>query len=476
MPPTDTGARPRTARGPRGGPLFGSTRDLQRDPLGLLMRARAEHGDVVRFRYFGPFAWYLFAHPDDVEHILVTHPQDFPKGVFGRVLDLIIPNGLASVDDAVWARQRRMVQPGLHGSAVAGLADTIVDATIEHLDRWRAATAGGRAIDMSQAILRLSLDIAGRALLGSDLGEGVDVLRHYADLALSQLDYRVRHPLSPLAFLPTPRALRYQRAARHADAAIATIVARRRQTPDAPHDLLTMLLSAEDAEGELASDEEIRDQVKTLLITGYETSGMTLVWFLYNLSLRPEIERRVREEVTAIAGERRPTAADLQGLTYTRQVLNETLRLYPPAPWLGRQARQACEINGCRVPRGTVVSISPFVTHRHPAFWSNPETFDPDRFLPEAVRGRPRGAYFPFGAGPRYCVGQAFALLEILLVIATVLPRWRLRLEPGAEVRIRLRGTLQAAPGLPMTLEPAPLEPVTEAGAPRPPATDTSGG
>lgn len=446
--------RARVATGPRGRLVFGSMRDLQRDPLGLLMRARAEHGDVVRFRYFGPFAWYFFAHPDAVEHILVSHPQDFPKGAFGRVLDLIIPNGLASTDDAVWARQRRLVQPGLHTSAIAGLGDTIVAATREHVERWLDATRDGRFIDVPQAMLRLSLDIAGRALLGSDLGTGVDVLRRYADLALSQLNERVLHPLSPLPFLPTPRVLRYRRAVRRANATIAAIVARRRHEPDRAGDLLSMLLSAVDEDGRRLDDDEIREQVKTLVIAGYETAGSTLAWFFYNLALRPDVEQRVRDEVRAAGGERGLTAAGIQGLTYTRQVLNETLRLYPPAPWLGRQARRTCEVDGWRVPRGAVVSVSPYVTHRHPAFWAEPETFDPDRFAPEAARQRPRGAFFPFGVGPRYCVGQAFAMLEILLVLATVLPKWRFRLQPGAEVTVRVRGTLQAASGLPMTIEP----------------------
>lgn len=465
MPSADATPPARAASGPKGTLLLGSTRELQRDPLGLLMRARAEHGDVVRFRYFGPFAWYFFAHPDAVDHILVTHPDDFPKGVFGRVLDFIIPNGLASVDDEAWSRQRRLVQPGLHTSAIAGLGDTMVTATLEHLEQWLEAARGGGALDATQVMLRLSLDIAGRALLGSDLGAGVDVLRRYADLALSQLSYRVLHPLSPLPFLPTPAVLRYRAAVRRANAAIAAVVAQRRRDPGEMRDLLSMLLAAVDDEGRTLTDDEIREQVKTLLIAGYETTGSTLAWFFYNLSLRPDVERRVRDEVRALGDERRrPVAADLQRLGYTRQVLNETLRLYPPAPWLGRQARRTVDVGGYRVPRGAVVSVSPYVTHRHPAFWTAPETFDPDRFAPEATRQRARGAFFPFGTGPRYCVGQAFATMEMLLVIATVLPRWRFCFGPGATSAVRVRGTLQPVNGLPMTIEPAPVnDPVASA-------------
>jgi cytochrome P450 len=441
--------------GPRGGWLFGSTRELRRDPLGLLLRAREQYGDVVRFRYFGPLAWHFFAHPRDVEHILVSHLQRFPKGVFGRVLDLIIPNGLASTDDDVWARQRRLVQPGFHTSLLPDLASTIVEVTEHHLARWVDATRDGRPIDLEQACLHLSLDVAGRTLLGSDLREATEVVDRYAKLALEQLNYRVLHPLSPLPFLPTPKAMRYRDAVRRVDRTLTGIVERRRAQPGGSRDLLGMLLAAGGDDERGLSDVEIRDQVKTLLISGYETTGATLGWFWYCLAGRPDVEARVREEIRAVVGDRLPRMEDLQALAYTRQVLNETLRLYPPAPWLGRQARDACEVNGHPVGRGAVVCVSPFVTHRHPEFWDEPDRFDPEHFSPAAVRQRPKTAFFPFGTGPRYCVGQAFATMEMLLVISTVLPRWRFTLEPGAVVRPQVRGTLQTAFGLPMAMAAA---------------------
>ena len=430
-------------------------RELRRDPLGLLLRARAQYGDVVRFRYFGPFAWHFFAHPRDVEHILVSHVDAFPKGTFGRVLDLIIPNGLASTDDEVWARQRRLVQPGFHTSVLPDLASTIVDVTGDHLASWVQATRDGRGIDLAQKCLHLSLDIAGRTLLGSDLREATEVVDRYARLALAQLNYRVLHPLSPLPFLPTPATRRYRDAVRRIDRTLAGIVERRRADPGGSRDLLGMLLSAGDGDEPGLSDAEIRDQAKTLLITGHETTGATLAWFWYCLAGRPDVEARVREEIGAVVGDRPPRMEDLQALVYTRQVLNETLRLYPPAPWLGRQARDACDVNGYPVPRGAVVCVSPFVTHRHPDFWDDPERFDPDRFSPAAVRQRAKTAFFPFGSGPRFCVGQAFATMEMLLVISVVLPRWHFTLEPGAVVRPQVRGTLQTAFGLPMTMAAA---------------------
>src|SRR5205823_807059 len=173
---TEPKGRSRVATGPRGRLVFGSTRDLRQDPMGLLRRARDEFGDVVRFRYFGPFSWYFFAHPDDVEHILVTRQQDFPKGAFGRVLNLVLPNGLATSDDAAWARQRRLLQPGFHAAALTDLAAMIVSITEEHLDQWLGTGTDGRFIEMAGAMWRLSLDVTGRALLGSDLRETMDVV------------------------------------------------------------------------------------------------------------------------------------------------------------------------------------------------------------------------------------------------------------------------------------------------------------
>ena len=445
----------RTPAGPRGGLVFGSLPDLARDPLGLLVRSRAEFGDVVRFRYFGPFAWFLFAHPEHVDQILVAHHQNFPLGVFGRLLDLVIPNGLVSADDAVWARQRRLVQPAFHPAAIAGLADTIVGLTVEHLERWVESGRGGRALDATRLMRRLSFDIGGRTLLGDDMLDAMDVIDNFVERALRRLDYRLRRPLSPLPFLPTPDALRYRRAARRADRALSKIVAHRRARPRESSDLLSMLLSSVDDDGRLMNDDDVRDQAKTLLISSYETSGTLLGWLCYCLAERPAIEARVREEIRSVVGDRLPHVDDLPRLTYTKQVVEETLRLYPPVPWLGRQARRECTIGGYRVPARSVICLSAYVTHRHPSYWDEPDTFDPDRFAPDAVKARPKGAYYPFGLGPRYCVGHGLAMMEALLVTAVVLPRWRFRLQPGAVVEPQLTATLRPRNGA-FTLEPAP--------------------
>lgn len=452
----DAPDRPRVAAGPKGKLLFGSMRELQRDPLGLLVRGRAEHGDVVRFRYFGPHAWHLFAHPTDVEHILVTRYQDFPKGVFARVLDLFIPRSLVTTEGRPWARQRRLLQPGFSPSRLEELVQTIVAVTIEQTARWHEYARRGQPLDVSAAMLRLSFQAAGRTLLGSDL-DGADALvERYVRLALDQINDRVLHPLSLLPHLPTPKKLAYRATMRQVDALVASVIERRRrgQAPQR-RDLLTMLLeSRHEDSGETMGDGEARDHVKTLLVTSYETTGAALGWLFFNLASHPEIAERVWHEVRSVVGDRLPTFADLPRLSYARQVIDETLRLYPPVFWLGRQAAHRCSIGRYAIPKNGVICVSPFVTHRHPDFWKTPDRFDPDNF--EATRSArlPRGAYIPFGMGPRHCIGQHLALMEMLLILAVVVSRWRLTLVPGSAIEPRVQGTLLPSSPIMLFVEP----------------------
>lgn len=445
------------APGPPGRLIFGSLADLQRDPLSLLTSARAEYGDIVRFRYLGPRAWHLFAHPDHVEEILLSRPQEFPKGVFARVIDVITPGGLVTAEGAEWTRQRRLLQPAFSAARVEGFVSTIVEQVSEVVSGWRDSARRGEPVDLSDGMMRLSLGTAGQTLFGADLGGRETDVERYVQLALDQLDRRVRHPLSPLPFLPTPSWLAYRAAARQVDALVtATIESRRRAGTEGP-DLLGVLLGARDAEtGAPLDDGSVRDQVKTLLISGYETTARSLAWMFHRVAGAPEIAERVRAEVRAVVGDGAPTYADLKRLTFTRQVVDETLRLYPPTFWLGRQAREACSVGGCAIPRGGVICISPYVTHRHPAFWAKPEAFDPDHFEPASVAARPRGAYLPFGLGPRYCVGQPLAVAEMMVALAMVAPRWTLAPANPAPVRPEARGTLRASAPLLMHVAPAP--------------------
>jgi len=450
--------RPR-APGPRGRLLFGSLADLRRDPLALLLHSRAEYGDVVRFRYLGPRSWHLFAHPGHVEQILLTRYQDFPKGVFTAVLDVIIPRGLVATEGPVWVRQRRLLQPGFTASRLESLADIIVDAALEGIAGWHERAVRGEPIDVGATMRRVALKAAAQTLLGRDLGHGEAVVERFALLALEQLDDRVLRPLSLLPYFPTRRRLAYLASRRSFDALFARIIERRRRqpTPDR-HDLLAMILEARDeATGETMDDREALDHARTLLISGYETTGVSLGWLFCELAARPEIADRVRDEVLQVTGGHEPRFSDLQRLKYSRQVVDETLRLYPPIFWIGRQTARTCEVGGCRLDAGAIICLSPFVTHRHPEFWPEPERFNPEQVAPARLAGLPRGAYVPFGLGPRHCIGQHLSIMEMLLVLATVMPRWRFR-KPDAIPAPVVRGTLK--PGSPILVLGEPCEAV----------------
>jgi cytochrome P450 len=451
--PTVAGRAP----GPPGRLVFGSLADVQRDPIQLLTSAHAQYGDVVRFRYLGPRAWHLFVHPAHVEEILVSRQQEFPKGVFARVIDVITPGGVLTAEGDEWARQRRLLQPAFSAARVEGYVEAIASEASEVTARWDGPARRGAPIDLGLEMMRLSLLSAGRTLFSSDLRDHASV-EHYVRLALAQLDRRVRHPLSPLPFLPTPSWLAYRAAARRVDGLVNAIVdARRRGGAAAREDVLDVLLGARDAgTGEPLTGRQVRDQVKTLLVTSYETTAQSLAWMLHRVAAAPAVRDRVRAEVRAVVAGDLPTYGDLKRLTYARQVVDETLRLYPSTFWLGRQARHACQIGGCAIPRGGVICISPYVTHRHPAFWTDPEDFDPDRFEPARAAARPRGSYFPFGLGPRYCIGQQLALTEMLVTLAIVAARWTLTPAGPAPVRPEARGTLRPSAPLVAHVAKAP--------------------
>lgn len=438
------------APGPKGRPLFGSLPDFRADPLQLMLEARAAHGDVVRFRYLGPFSWLLFAHPDHVQHALQAKYQNYRKGVFGQIMKIVTGEGLVAVDGAEHLRQRRMLQPGFHPARLPDLGSAMLSVTESCLDGWREAARSGQPLDMVREMRRFAMQVAARTLFSSDLGDAFDGIEQFTDSAVALLGYRFTHPLSPWPFLPTPQRLAYDRTLARAEATFQQMIDARRTRPVDRVDLLTMLMAATDPEtGDVLSDDEIRAQIRTFLVAGYESSASTLAWALLLVARHPEVEQRLRDEVDGL-GFRPVGVHDLPRLTYVRQVLDETLRLYPPFPLMGRQASEDDVVDGYRVRKDTVVCICCYVTHRHPDFWPDAERFDPDRFLPERTAGRHKLAYFPFGAGPRVCIGNHFALMEMTLLLARLVQRWRLELVPDAMVERSKVGPLRPVPAVPM--------------------------
>lgn len=426
----------------RGNPLFGSAFEMRRDPLALLTGARRRYGDFVRFR-LGPYRVYLLAHPDHVEHVLRDRPRNYLKDGYEHIE--IVGNGLLASEGDFWRRRRRVAQPAFHRERLAAMADTMTGETETMLERWDVLPAD-EPLDVEAEMSRLTLGIVGRTLFGADVGDeagGVgDALSTVLNLGFQRTGRFF--PVPP--GVPTPKNHRYRSAVRRLDGVVAALISGRRSSGGGGGDLLDMLLEAPDTD-----ERQLRDEVMTFLTAGYETTARALSWIWFLLGANPHARERMERELDGL-GDRTPAFEDLERLAYTKMVLRESMRLFPPVWGLSRLVAEEDEIGGYAVPKGSRVVLSQYVTHRHPDFWEDPETFDPERFTPERSAGRPRYAYFPFSGGPRQCIGNDFATMEATLVLATVARRYRLVLVPGHPVEPEPSFTLRSRYGIRMTL------------------------
>jgi cytochrome P450 len=423
----------------------------RRDPLGFLMESRQRYGDVFRYR-IGPFLFHLVSHPDHVRHVLHDHNKNYVRSWLYQRTKEIIGNGLVSTEGEVWRRARRMIQPVFTRQRVLALGPAMTDIAADMVRRWQGWAVRAEMFDVAAEMMRLTLRVVGRTLMGVDLGNNADVIGPAITELMFYLEHRISSLVSLPSYVPTPRNLRFHKALGTLNRIIYDIIARRRREGAGQHDdLISMLLSARDVEtGEAMTDLEVRDQVITFIGAGHETTAVALTWAWYLLSQHPEVESRARAEVADVLGGRVPTVDDLPRLTYLRQVLEETMRLYPPVYAVARDAVEDDEIGGFLIPRKSSAVVCQYVTHRHPEFWPHPERFDPDRFAPQRAADRPRFAYFPFLGGPHQCIGETFAMMEAQLVIATVMGSYRLELAPGAKVAITPVMSLRPTNGLPM--------------------------
>ena len=320
------------------------------------------------------------------------------------------------------------------------------------LDGWESMAAEPKPFDLMEEMSRVTLAVVGQALFGIDLvGAAADV-GHALLIALQFVSEEAFSLFPSLLFIPAPRNLRFLKARRQLDRVVLGIIESRRRGGDAADDLLSMMMEARDPEsGEGMSDRQLRDEVMTFILAGHETTAVTLAWACLLLDQHPEVAERLRQEVGTVLAGRTPALTDLPRLELTRRVVDETLRLYPPVPVISRQSFAADEIGGYGIPAKSGVMLSPYVTHRHPDLWSAPERFDPDRFMPEHNAARPRFAYFPFGGGPRLCIGNEFALMEAQILLAMIVQRYRVERVPGREVQHEIRVTLR--PRQPMWMQ-----------------------
>ncbi|HLX37846.1 MAG TPA: cytochrome P450 [Candidatus Binataceae bacterium] len=443
-----TPPRSRTAPGPRG-PI--SAWGLMRDPLVFLGKAFSRYGDVVHLRFFN-LEVFAIAHPDGIKHALQENHRNYTKSFDYQILARLLGNGLVTSEGELWLRQRRLMQPMFHKQKIAAFGAMMTECASAMVERWDARAESGEAFDVTPEMMRLTLQIVGRALLTMDLTTHADHIGRdmtTANERFAQFDLGIMLP-----WLPTPANLRFNRAVRELRSLVLDIIAKRRAEGRDYGDLLSMLLAVRDEEtGEGMNNEQLRDEMLTLILAGHETTATALSWIWYLLSQHPEVEAKLHAELDAVLGGRAPTMADLASLSYTGMVVDESMRIFPPVWAVGRAAIADDEIMGYHIPKGSNLMLSQYYAHRHRDFWEEPERFDPERFSPERAGGRPRYAFFPFGGGPRMCIGNIFALTEAQLILATVAQRYRLRLVPKHPIEVNPLVTLRARYGVKVTLE-----------------------
>ncbi|MBI1361969.1 MAG: cytochrome P450 [Alphaproteobacteria bacterium] len=431
---------------------------------------RAAYDDLVY-----PFSggrMLVVSDPAFVKHVLLDNVANYPKAPMeGKILAAAFGDGLLTSEGEKWRTHRRLMAPAFDHRSIVSYAPAMVDATTQMLDSWNSRPAESE-IDIADAMTRLTLQIISRTMFSSDSDEICDLLGSTLRRGLDAMNFG----LVDILPIVGPISIRRKMAKIHAifaalDDAMRRLIQQRGALGEHDaSDLLGRLVAARDAETGLGlSDQEVRDEMVIIFIAGHETTAVAMTFAFYVLSQRPEQEARLHEELDRVLGGRAPSYDDLENLPYTRMVIEETMRLYPPAPGISaRQALEADTFSGRQIAKGTAIMIAPWVLHRHRKLWDDPEIFDPGRFSAERSKDRQRFAYMPFGGGPRICIGAALAMTEARLILATIAQRYRLRLAPGQTIELKARITLRPKDGIRMRLvprsaspngDPAPLAP-----------------
>jgi cytochrome P450 len=432
--------------------VLARVRAIQADPLSVLEEARAHFGNLVYLPLGRPGA-VLVNEPEAVRHVLQANARNYTKAtVQWAQMASIVGEGLLTSEAEVWRKQRRLMQPAFSRSRERAIAEVVVSAGEARLARWLERPWA--TLDIDREMMDLGLDAVGRALFSRDLRTEASKFTKAVMHALDHMVYRASHLLAPPSFVPTRRNLRFRAALRAIDEAAIEIIRARKASGDDGDDLLGMLLAARDADtGQPMSERELRDEVVTLLVAGHETVSSALTWTLYLLATHDAIRLEVERELASVLGHRPPSFSDVPALVRLGRVVDESLRLYPPAWLVTRKATDADDLLGYEVPRGATIVLSPYLLHRHEAYWPDPKRFDPERFVDgERGAGRPAFSYLPFGGGPRKCIGDRLAKLEAVLVLATLLSRVRLDVAPHQRVEPAPFATVRPRDGLRMTL------------------------
>lgn len=414
-------------------PVLGHLRQLRANAIDFYVRSFQEYGDVVRI-FFGRTPMYLLAHPDHIKVVLHDNPKNFTKQSPGYTkMRALFGNGLVTSDGEEWRKQRKIAQPAFHKERIAELGELMTRAAGDMLETWKAKEDD--VLDVAPEMMLVTQRIVSESLLGTEAPADAQAVGDATSALLQDLVRRQMRPIDIPVKYPTPQNRRFQANLKIVEDVVYRAIREHRAAKGPRRDLLGMIMDARDDETDSAlGDKELRDQILTIFVAGHETTANALVWTLYFLSLYPKVREAVREEIGSVLGDRTPTMADVPKLQLLDRVLKESMRIKPPITRVGRRIEQPVEIGGYPMDSGHYIVVAPYVTHRHHAFWDNPEGFDPDRFLPEKEKARPRYAYFPFLGGPRQCIGNVFATVEAILILAMIVRRYDLDLVPGHPV------------------------------------------
>jgi cytochrome P450 len=437
--------------GPKNAPIIGNLRPFRANPLAFLVKAAHEYGDLVYFKVVRQ-QLHLVSHPDYVREILVANQNNFVKSRALQRAKILLGEGLLTSEGQHHRRQRRLAQPAFHRERLAGYAAAMSDCAVRARGRWQA----GVTMDVSVEMAQLTLSVVAKTLFSADIESEAGEI----GAAMTSILQMFKVLLMPFSEyfdkLPLPMIRRFEKARARLDATIYGLIAERRKSGVDTGDLLSMLLLAQDEseDGSGMTDEQVRDEALTLFLAGHETGANALTWTWYLLSQHPEVERRLHEEIDRVLGDRPPELADLPELRYAEMILAEALRLYPPAWAIGRKAIGAFTLGGFEIPANSICIVSPYVVQRDARWFPDPEKFDPERWTPEAREARPKFSYFPFGGGARVCIGERFAWMEGVILMAAIAQKWRFRLAPGQHVEPLPLVTLRVKNGLRMIAEP----------------------
>ena len=430
--------------GPKGGFYFGSGVDFRRDQLGFYESCAREYGDLAATR-MGPFRVLLIYHPDAIEELLVTRNRDFVKSPGVRLLRPLLGDGLLLSEGDTWLRQRRLVQPAFHRQRVAGYGEVMTAFAERHVADWK----DGDVIEVHAEMMALTQAIVAKTLFDADVSGDAHEAGQAAKVLAEDFGARLQSFRLLPYWVPTPGNLRARRAVRRLDALVHRIIAERRASDEDRGDLLSMLVSAQDADdGTRMTARQLRDEVMTIFMAGHETTAVALSWTWYLLGQHPDVDARLADELRSVLGGRAPSVADLPRLKYAEMVVTESMRLYPPAYAIGRQAVKATEIAGHSIAPGDIFVAPTWVVHRDRRWFEEPEAFRPERWAGDLARRLPRYAYFPFGGGPRQCIGNGFAQMEAVLLLAAIAQRFRLTPVPGQRITPTPYITLRPEPGI----------------------------